>query len=878
MVALVFDANALPEPREITITMGRNRSEFRWSEQRTMSWSGMEAMLATAPVGAKDGPCYTPATFSGIARRKDQAVCISIAVLDADCGHTMSEIETAIRRMGWRAIIHSTHSHLTTHTVIAAGAYDQWIADNPNGDAAGYMMVKKGYLPNIIEKAHIVEELRDGTSRNYLLKHAPCPKYRVILPLQDAWRASDFENQQVANAAWRERIGALAHALRLHHDQSCVDTSRLFYLPRRREDTEYEFRSIEGEECPLWTLPEAEPAVSDLPLLATHPAKPQAIQSDHKIFRANDGRWLDLTTWAAKYGSRFEIATALRKRAPHLIGTRRNGVKFHIECPNAGSHITGGADRTGTYAINSSQVAYSDLSEIQSGFVLHCMHNGCAGRDRLDHIHKFLSDGALSIDDLTSSAFLTPEPPRIDVSGIINSTASRPLAQRAEESAGNIAPALYTDLSGALGVMHDWILATSPKPQPALALGAALAFSASVIGQRVQLQRWGTRPNIYVLAVAHSGAGKERPQSACKQMARAAGLFSDLIGVEEVASDAGIVSSVAKAPRQIMLIDEVSFLLSATSNRQASPHLANVNGTLLKLYSSSHTTYKSKSYADTDKVKTIDQPCVSFYGSSTPAGLTAALTSKDVTSGLLSRMVLFDAGDRDPRVTPPATDDVPAVVVDWLTAWARVSPIQNPMHRVGGEQLLEPRTVLVTPEAVDVATAFEGEMHERKIEARKRGTDALYVRALENALKFALIRACAVLPVVTDAGPAVDESALRVDAATMRWAVDLSRATIAKMEDAATEITDSPFQDALKYLRQVIKRGGERGATMREITRSRAGQHPKKMLDDLLESLASAGDAFWVGNIKTHGRNRQAWVHRNFVKIHAPTAIEGDDE
>ena len=83
----------------------------------------------------------------------------------------------------------------------------------------------------------------------------------------------------------------------------------------------------------------------------------------------------------------------------------------------------------------------------------------------------------------------------------------------------------------------------------AAALGAALAFSASAIGQRVQLQRWGTRPNVYVLAVAHSGAGKERPQSACKMMARSAGLFSDMIGVEEVASDTGIVNAVMRAPR-----------------------------------------------------------------------------------------------------------------------------------------------------------------------------------------------------------------------------------------------------------------------------------------------------------------------------------------
>jgi len=57
----------------------------------------------------------------------------------------------------------------------------------------------------------------------------------------------------------------------------------------------------------------------------------------------------------------------------------------------------------------------------------------------------------------------------------------------------------------------------------------------------------------------------------------------------------------------------------------------NVISTMLKLYSSSHTTFKSKSYADLDKVSYVDQPCVSLYGCSTPKGLFSALSSKDIT-------------------------------------------------------------------------------------------------------------------------------------------------------------------------------------------------------------------------------------------------------
>src|SRR6185437_2888829 len=85
---------------------------------------------------------------------------------------------------------------------------------------------------------------------------------------------------------------------------------------------------------------------------------------------------------------------------------------------------------------------------------------------------------------------------------------------------GNIAPELYDDLPGVMKEMHTWMRTTSPKPQPALCLGATLAFMAAAIGRKVQLQHWGVRPNVYVLAIAHSGAGKERPLSAITVVSR----------------------------------------------------------------------------------------------------------------------------------------------------------------------------------------------------------------------------------------------------------------------------------------------------------------------------------------------------------------------
>jgi hypothetical protein len=866
MVALSFNASDHPPPPGyISLTFGRYRNEYRWTDKRLLTFEQLANLLSHATVGEKDGPCYTPATFSGTARKQDQATRIDIAVLDADCGHSFEEIRKAVSEKGWCAIIHSTHSHETDKTTIAADACDKWMAEQGVSDVSAYMLSKKGYLPHILVGAQIVNEIRNSNTREYVVKHQPCPKFRIILMLQEPWIAAEFPNQTEANKAWKERTLALAHALGLHHDQSCVDTSRLYYLPRHKAGAPFVHTVINGEDCPLWTLPDpakAPPAAA--PLFDAPQHKPQLVQPDHLTFSGPDGQQINLTAWAARYAGRFEITKALRARSPHQMASRVNGVKQHICCPHADSHFTGGNDKTGTFVVNSSQIGQAELGSLQSGFAIHCSHNGCAGRDRLSFLQKMLADKWLSITDLTNPEFLTPEAPLVDFSALVDPSKSG-------ERKGNIAPHLYAHLPGVMKEIHGWMVATSPKPQPALCLGATLSFMAAAVGRKVQLQHWGTRPNVYILGVAHSGAGKERPLSACKQMAKSAGLFEKLIGVEEVASDAGIISAVLKQPSQVMLLDEVSFLISAANNQRSGSHLVNVISTLLKLYSSSHTTFKSKSYADLDKVSYVDQPCVSLYGCSTPKGLFSALTSKDITNGLLSRGVLFDAGDNDPRGQPPSQAPVPANIVDWLRSWDQVPLNPNPLAMDGGAPVLEPITVLMTQEAMDLSEAFEDEMHALKIKARERGMDALYVRARENALKFALIRACAPPAVWSNAAAFIDRSNLKVDAECMRWAIELSRATVLAMEQAAKDgIVDSQFELRVKNFRDMIKNAGTKGVTFREMGRQSAGRLPQRERDDIIRLLSEAKDIFFVDNVnegKTRGGvKRQAFVYKKFIK------------
>jgi hypothetical protein len=106
------------------------------------------------------------------------------------------------------------------------------------------MREKKAYLPRIVEVSVIIGKSADD--RQYIVEHNPCPKFRIAIPLEESWRAADYENKAGVNEAWRRFILGLAAHLGLYADESCVDPSRLFYFPRRVSGNPVDLHSITG--------------------------------------------------------------------------------------------------------------------------------------------------------------------------------------------------------------------------------------------------------------------------------------------------------------------------------------------------------------------------------------------------------------------------------------------------------------------------------------------------------------------------------------------------------------------------------------------------------------------------------------------------------
>jgi hypothetical protein len=385
---------------QYAFTFGHYTQTTPWIDRQSLAWSALIEKLTTHEVGPKAGTCIVPAVFRGTRRHKNDADQIDVAFLDSDSGATLEEIRVAVSAKVWRAIVSSTHSHLTTTTTCKRGNWDKYRAEHGD-DAAGYLITDKGYLPRVADGAEVASETEDMVT----FRHQPCPKFRIVIPLARPWRAAAYDNQNAANAAWKERIEALAAALGLRHDQSCVDTSRLFYLPRRPADgPPPETAVLDGAVCDIFALP-APPK----PERTSRRRKAQAHPFESlEVVDSTTGEVFDLRRWERRYASRFQIVAALQARQPGVFRGKVVDGKHHLRCVNAAAHTTFDEDFA-TIAINASE---ADTKR----FVVHCMHAHCVEREHLAFLKQMIEQRWLLIGDLVNPAFQVggrPPPPTI---------------------------------------------------------------------------------------------------------------------------------------------------------------------------------------------------------------------------------------------------------------------------------------------------------------------------------------------------------------------------------------------------------------------------------------------------------------------------------
>ncbi|WP_336492107.1 toprim domain-containing protein [Methylobacterium nigriterrae] len=219
----------------------------------------------------------------------------------------------------------------------------------------------------------------------------------------------------------------------------------------------------------------------------------------------------------------------------------------------------------------------------------------------------------------------------------------------------------WTYPTGLLGEMADWILASSRRPNRPLAVAAAVAVLSGVCGRHLYGPT-GTALNLYIVMLADTAVGKNRPLSAVGEILDAAGL-GILHATAKGFSASAIEQMMADHPCCVATADEIGAnLLGRMSHKNGNPHEHAMRGVFLELWSREQgqsafqLTRRAKAAEVKDKaVQAIPSPSLTLFGASTTEAFYSAVTVGSVRDGFLNRFLLVEAAPRAKAQEAPAS-------------------------------------------------------------------------------------------------------------------------------------------------------------------------------------------------------------------------------
>ncbi len=423
------------------------------------------------------------------------------------------------------------------------------------------------------------------------------------------------------------------------------------------------------------------------------------------------------------------------------------------------------------------------------------------------------------------------------------------LAERLLGSMGNpidpVAPEI--DLlhpPGLVGEIAAWLEETALCTQPWLNLGAAITFCGSLMGRKVRSET-DTRTNIYAMAVAETSAGKDHARKALRKLAAEAGCLQ-VIGGEDVTSDAAIETQLEAQPVTLFLWDEIGHLFKTLQQDKNNSAQQRILPLLMRLYSSASETVMGKAYAG-HAGKLFDQPHLSIYGTGVPGRFMGGITADQLSDGFLARLLVFTSLTRpmpDIRKGKMKTQPVPPDLVERVRAlWElTVSPPQD-AGNVAAETRAHQVTIVETPEAEAWFEAFSVECHKRLISPQDKDKNALWGKAAENARKLAMI--CAVGDYRNG------EWGTEIELCHAEWA---SMVVTKIINDFLTLIGDNmaetQFERDKLHVLKVIEQGGPEGVRKRDVTRFTRRMLPT-MREAAIRDLVESGEVVTKTEPKT---------------------------
>lgn len=296
---------------------------------------------------------------------------------------------------------------------------------------------------------------------------------------------------------------------------------------------------------------------------------------------------------------------------------------------------------------------------------------------------------------------------------------------------------------GLMGDIAEWILATSRRKSPELAIMAALAFMSTFYGRRV-VGPTGSGVNLYLAGIAGPGFGKEAPLQRLVKALQDADL-AFLVGAGEVSSSSAIEKILRRKPVVVMPWDEIGDVLEAINAKGPGNWAGTIRKAMLELYSKSTGVWFGKETTDEERMgQPIHCPSLTVVGTSTPTRFYGGLSEKNLSDGFAARLIFIAPPARPVRANPADNGlKLPAPLKRTILAAAQ--QFQWPSSDAAGKwRMSDSEPVLLDvpweDSAAERAWLDIEDWQEAEID-RDETRDGIVGRLAENAIRLATLRA-----------------------------------------------------------------------------------------------------------------------------------------
>lgn len=234
--------------------------------------------------------------------------------------------------------------------------------------------------------------------------------------------------------------------------------------------------------------------------------------------------------------------------------------------------------------------------------------------------------------------------------------------------------------SGVVGEIAEYIYANAINPVKEVAIAAALAWFAGLIGRAYNYSNTGL--NQYIILLAHSGGGKDAAGSGMDKLTQAVSsnggpMIDKHIGPGVISSPQALLAYLQESDCFLSHISEIGHWMQKICHKNARDNEKILRSVLLQLFDKSGSLQSVKPVIFADKAKNskaIDAPAFSMFGDSTPSEFYKALDENNVAEGLVSRLTIIECPKHRPTFKKDANKlPVPQLLIGVLVKYLQVS-------------------------------------------------------------------------------------------------------------------------------------------------------------------------------------------------------------